>query len=429
MTKEIDAADPVADVKKLSEQAMNLFTEIKTEIEGQKKADALSERKLEKMETAHTGALAKIQELEGRIAEEKKQREAIETALSRGQFASGEGKGKTAEKVRTAFENFVRAGEVADGFKTAGKNKIELFSIPSELKTLSTTINPDGGYFVMPEMVDFVVGRVFETSPLRQVARVMTTMSNAIDVIIDDTESGGGWAAEGSTSSSTTTPTIGKMTINTHKCDAEPKATNEMLEDAGFNIEAWLGEKVADRLTRLENTAFIGGNGVAKPRGILTYSAWASAGVYEREKLEQVNSGATSALTADGLIDLQTSLKEVYQGRAVFLMKRATYGKAKKLKGSDQYYFGETLLIDGVARAQLLGKPVLFCDDMEAVAANALAIAYGDFSVGYTIVDKLGLTVLRDPYTSKGNVIFTTTKRVGGDVTNFDAIKIQKVAA
>ena len=424
MIKEIkESADPVAEMKKLSEQAMGLFTELKSEMETKKNADALQEQKLEKMSAAHTDALAKIQALQGQVAEEKKQREAIETALSRASFVGGDSsKTKTPEASRKAFDLFMRTGEVAQGFKSVGGNSIEL-------KTLATNINPDGGYFVMPEMVDFVVGRVFETSPLRQVARVVTTMSNAIDVIIDDTQASGGWAGEGSTSSSTTTPTVGKMTINAHKLDSEPKATAEMLQDAGFNIEAWLGEKVADYLGRLENTAFIGGNGVAKPRGLLTYSAWASAGVYEREKIEQVNSGAAAALTGDGLIDLQTALKEAYQARAVFLMKRATYGKAKKLKGSDQYFFGETLLKDGIAQAQLLGKPVLFCDDMEAVAANALAIAYGDFSVGYTIVDKLGLTVLRDPFTSKGNVIFYTSKRVGGDVTNFDAIKIQKVAA
>lgn len=422
MTKEIkEAPDAQAEIKKLSEEAMKLFTEIKTEQSQIKKVDAVQEEKLNKMTDAQTKALEEIQSLKGFIADEKAKREALETAFSRGNFG-GESKDKTPEASRKAFDKFMRSGEIEAGFKTVGSNQIEL-------KTLSTDVQSAGGYFVMPELVDFVVGRAFETSPLRQVARIQTTMSNAIDVIIDDTEASGGWAAEGGSSSSTTTPTVGKMTINAHKLDSEPKSTTEMLQDAGFNIEAWLQEKVSDYLGRMENTAFFSGNGVGKPRGLLTYSAWASAGVYERSKLEQVNSGATSALAADGLIDLQAALKEVYQARASFLMKRATYGKVKKLKGADQYFFGETVLKDGVAVPLLLGKPVIFCDDMEAVTANSLSIAYGDFSVGYTIVDKLGLTVLRDPFTSKGNVIFYTSKRVGGDVTNFDAIKIQKVAA
>lgn len=423
MTKEIkEAPDAQAEIKKLSEEAMKIFTEIKTEQGQFKKADALQEEKLAKMNEANTKALEEIQKLNGVLAEEKRAREALETAFSRGNFGGGDAKGKTSEASRKAFDMFIRNGEIAQGFKASGGNAIEL-------KALQTNVQSDGGYFVMPEMMDFVVGRAFETSPLRQVARVQSTVSNAIDIIINDSKASGGWAAEGSVSDSTTTPTIGKMTINVFKLDAKPKATTESLQDAGFNIEAWLQEEIRQELSRMENIAFFSGNGVGKPRGLLTYAAWASAGVYERSKLEQVNSGSAAALTADALIDLQTALKEVYQPRATFLMKRATYGKIKKLKGADQYYFGETVLKDGVAMPLLLGKQVIFCDDMEAVAADALAIAYGDFSVGYTIVDKLGLTLLRDPYTSEGNIVFKTSKRVGGDVTNFDAIKIQKVAA
>lgn len=415
-------ADLTAEAKKLSQEAMKVFSEIKADLDAEKAGRKADADKMAKMEKAHGDLLESVQKLNGQILDEKKAREAIETAVTRTQ-GGAQKEGKTSPETKKAFDLFMRTGQLAHGYKAAGQsNEIEM-------KTLATNNDPAGGYFVMPEQVDFVVGRNFESSPLRQVARVVTTANNAIDVIVDDDEASGGWAAEGSTSSSTTTATIGKKTINVFKLDAEPKATLEMLQDAGFNIEAWHGEKVADKFSRLENTAFFSGVGVNKPRGLLTYSAWASAGVYERNKVEQVNLGATAALTADGLIGLQGSLKEVYQARAVFLMKRATYTAAKKLKGADQYYFGETLLKDGIAVPALLGKPVLFCDDMEAVGANALAIAYGDFSVSYTIVDKLGLTVLRDPFTSKGNVIFYTTKRVGGDVTNFDGFKIGKVAA
>lgn len=416
--------DPIVEAKKLSQEVMKAVAEQKTALDEERKGRKQDADKMAKLEKSISEGLETVQKLQSQAAEEKSKREALEVALSRvGQTA--ESKGRTDEKTRKAFDMFMRQGEIAEGFKAAGGQK----GIEIEIKTLATNNDPAGGYFIMPELADFVVGRAFETSPLRQVARVVTTVAPSIDVIVDDDEASGGWAGEGSTSSSTTTPTVGKKTINAYKLDAEPKATVEMLQDAGFNIEAWLGEKVADKFGRLENTAFFSGNGVNKPRGLLTYSAWSVAGTYERGKIEQVNLGGTSTLTSDGLIGLQGSLKEVYQARAAWLMKRATYTATTKLKGSDSYYFGNTFLKDGIATPMLLGKRVIFCDDMEAVAASALAIAYGDFSVGYTIVDKLGLNVLRDPFTSKGNVILYTSKRVGGDVTNFDAFKIGKVAA
>jgi len=162
---------------------------------------------------------------------------------------------------------------------------------------------------------------------------------------------------------------------------------------------------------------------------ILSHSAWASAGVYERDKIEQVNLGGASDVTADGLISLQASLVELYQSNATWLMKRSSYGNVLKLKGADHYFFGTTLIKNGQLSLQLLGKPVVFSDDMPAIAGNALSVAYGDFGVGYTIVDRVGVQILKDPYTSKGLVTYYTTARAGGHVTNFQAIKIGKIAA
>jgi HK97 family phage major capsid protein len=205
--------------------------------------------------------------------------------------------------------------------------------------------------------------------------------------------------------------------------------TTEMIEDAYLNVEAWLAGKVADKFARTQNTAFVNGTGTGQPRGFLTYAAWAAAGVYERDKIEQINMGSAAALNADGLIEVQNALKEGYQAAAVWGMKRTTFGAALQLKGSDNYFFSPVLLRDGQASIQLLGKPVVFMDDMPAVAANALSIVYADFRVAYTILDRVGLQVLRDPFTNKGFITYYTTQRVGGDVTNFDGIKIGKVAA
>lgn len=294
---------------------------------------------------------------------------------------------------------------------------------------MSTDVNPDGGYLVYPQLSQTVVDRVFETSPLRQYANIERTDSTSLELLIDDDEAGARWIGEGASGGQTDTAQVGRKVIALHKIEADPRLTVEMTQSAYLDAEAWHARKVADKFARTENTAFVTGTGVDQPRGLLTYDAWASAGVYERNKIEQVNMLGASALTAGGLIKLQNALKEKYQPGAIWAMKRATFGAALQLKGNDQFYFSPVIMRDGVASMQMLGKPVVFMDDMPAVAANALSIAYADFSMGYTIADGQGLTVLRDPFTNKGFITFYTTKRVGGDVSNFDAIKIGKVAA
>ena len=340
----------------------------------------------------------------------------LEAVVARTEKGTDSEKNEALEVSKKTFDTFMR-----------GKSDLRELEIGT--KAMSTDVDPDGGYVVMPEMADFVAGRVFETSPLRTVARVIQGSSKSIEVMIDDDEAAATWVGEGASGGETNTPQIGLMEIPAHKIEADPRMTVEMTQDPAINMETWLQQKVASKFSRTENTAFVAGNGVSKPKGILAYDAWASAGVYERNKLEQVNLGATSTLTSDGFISLQGSLKEEYQGNAVWLMKRATYFDALKLKGNDQYFFGQTLLKDGVQSPTLLGKRVIFCDDMQAIGANNLAVAYGDFGVGYTVYDRIGLTVLRDPYTAKGFITYYTTKRTGGAVTNYDSIKIGKVAA
>ena len=167
----------------------------------------------------------------------------------------------------------------------------------------------------------------------------------------------------------------------------------------------------------------INGTGVGQPRGILTYDAGTSWG-----QIEQVNSGSAGAVAADGLIDLQHSLKEVHGANAVWLANRLTLRDIRKLKDSNNQYLWEPgLKIDG--QDTLLGRPILTATDMPVAAANSLSVAFGDFTAGYQIVDRIGVRVLRDPFTAKPFVKFYTTKRVGGDVVNFDAIKLQKLAA
>lgn len=407
------------EVKQMVDEIKKLAHELKSTKENENLKDTLTEQKFDKMADEVTQLSERLQKEEAEKKAVQDRLDAFEAALNRKGLDGGEAEEKVAEH-KAAFDNYLRNGVVPEGIKMRDGGL--------EIRAMSSDSDPDGGYLIMPEMANFIVGRAFETSPIRQVARVVTGSAKSLSALIDDDEAAVAWTAEDGASSDSDTPELGELEIFAHKIDAEPQATVEMLEDAELDLEAWLQSKAADKIARTENTAFVTGNGIGKPRGFMSFSNWASAGVYERNKVEQIASGATATLTADGLISLQNALKEAYQPNASFLMKRGTFGAILKLKGADNYFFSPTLLRDGQSTLQLLGKDVRFADDVAAVSANALSIAYGDFGQGYTIYDRRGIIVIRDALTNKGRVKFYVAKRVGGHVTNFDAIKIQKVA-
>jgi HK97 family phage major capsid protein len=405
----------IQEIKGLVEKINPTLTELRGEIDALKAAaptDVVTEEKHQRMADDITAKLAEMQTKQAKL----------EAAMNRP--GAGEGKGMDGEleqKHKDAFRQYMSNGTLPDGFK-AGSEGIEV-------KAMSTDVNPDGGYLVRPELSNTIITRVFETSPLRQVANVERTGAKSIDILIDDQEAAARWVGEGASGGQTDTPQLAQKVIAAHKIEADPRMTTEMIEDSYLDVEAWLAGKVADKFARTQNTAFVLGDGIGKPRGFLTYAAAATAGTYERGAITQINMGSAAALNADGLIEVQNGLKEEYQAGAVFGMKRTTFGAALQLKGNDNYFFSPVLMRDGQASIQLLGKPVVFMDDMPAVAANALSVVYADFGRAYTILDRVGLQVLRDPYTNKGFVTYYTTQRVGGDVTSFDAIVIGKVAA
>lgn len=406
-----DTANVMAEVKTLTEQLGKTMNTMQAELAGVKR-DAIDQAKFDKLNADLTAKLAEIDQKNAKL----------EAAMSRiGQGNPDEAK-SAATKAKADFDAYLRKGAVPNGVSHREDTGLEV-------RAMSTNVNPDGGYLVIPALADFRVGREFETSPMRSVARVVQITGMSIQVLIDDNEVTSGWANEGFPNGETTTPQLGRKEIVAHKQEAEPVQTVEIIQDAAFDVEAWLLEKVRDKFTRTENTAFFSGSGVDKPKGFLSYANYASPGVYERDRLEQLITGAAATVTAEGLIRQQAALKESYQGRAVWMMNRATWGEVLTLKGADSFYFGEMLMPNGTTGRQILGNPVFFADDMQAVGASNLCVAYGDFSVGYTIVDRVGLSVLRDPYTSKGNIRFYATKRVGGDVTNFEAIKIARCSA
>ncbi|NUN51826.1 MAG: phage major capsid protein [Planctomycetaceae bacterium] len=298
------------------------------------------------------------------------------------------------------------------------------------MAALSEGSDPDGGYLVTPDTSGRMVKKLFESSPIRQIAAVQTITSEALEGTTDLNDVGAvTWVGETTTPTETDTPQVGKWRIPVHEMAVEPRASQRLLDDAAVDVEAWLSGKVADKMARGEATVFVTGNGVAKPRGFTTYTTAATADASRSwGTLQHVESGTSGAVTADELIDLVHELKPHFRAGARWVMSRRTLAKVRKLKDGQGNYLWERDF-KATGSGLLLGFPITEAEDMPAVAANALAIAFGDFMAGYQIVDRQGIRVLRDPFTAKPQVKFYTTRRVGGDVIDFEAIKFLKIKA
>lgn len=319
------------------------------------------------------------------------------------------------DSYKAAFDRFLRKGE-------------EVMSV-DERKALSVGTDPDGGYVVNPDLSGRIVMKVFESSPMRAYASIQVISSDALEGLFDLDEAASGWVGETDSRAETNTPVLGKWRIPTHELYAKPKATQKLLDDASINMEAWLASKVAEKFGRDESNAFVVGNGSNKPRGFLTYSS----GTTLPGTIEQFPTGSSGAYAAapnggDVLINALYGLKAQYRANATWFMNRATLTATRKVKDSDGAY----LWSPGIAAGQpatLLGYPVASFEDMPDPASNSLSVAVGDMREAYQIVDRLGIRTLRDPYSAKPYVEFYTTKRVGGDVVNFEAIKLVRFGA
>lgn len=406
----------------------------------EKKLDGLDNEQLKKMAEAATSCLETVQAEQQKmtaLTESVKHMESHLNTLSNAARTSGGEKNYDAygdSLARFLRKNIPIPAELSEelcndlavkSFKGADPDWMK-----NEIKAMSVGNNPDGGYLIRPQWSGKIITRIFETSPMRNLADIQNTATDSLSFIIDDnTGISGGWVSEQQARNETGTPQIGTATITAYEQYANPRVTQKILDDAAFDIEAWLANKTTDIFTRTENTAFVNGTGVGQPRGFMTYAAWITNGIYQRNALEQIHSLNASLITADGMKALQNSLKEFYQPSASFLMKRDTFTAIMQLKDGMGRYLLDTNSFKVGDNKVLLGKAVTFADDMPVVAASALPIAYGDWSLGYTIVDRFGIRVIRDQLTNKPNTLFYTTKRVGGDVTNFEAIKLLLIAA
>jgi HK97 family phage major capsid protein len=303
-----------------------------------------------------------------------------------------------------------------------------------ESKAMSVVSDPDGGFAVPSELSERIISRQYDTTPLRQMATVMTINSDAVEMLRDTDDAEALWLNELDTRSDTEAGQFGRVRISAFELHAQPKATQKLLDDANVNIEEWIVNKIAARFARRENNAFVNGDGVTMPRGFATYPV-AATGDDSRAwgTFEYVATGASGAFASsnpgDALISLMHKLRAGYLPKAAWMMPRTASEAIRKFKESTtNAYIWQPGLAAG-APSTLLGYPVHLGEDMPTVAANSLSVAFGNFADAYTIVDRVGVRILRDPYTAAPFVKFRCNKRVGGDVTNFEAVKFLKFAA
>jgi len=373
------------------------------EIEAIGHADPLLAEKVDKINAEIT-----------KIADLKKQVEMLDTVVGRQGLGGGRSQMDAAKAEHAqAFDRWFRKG-IDAGLKDL------------EVKAAASTLSdPDGG-FLVPEEMENAIDRVAETvSAMRRICSTMSIGTDTYKKLVGVGGAGSGWVGEKGARDETDTPTLKEIAINTKEVYANPAATQTLLDDARINVANWLADEVAIVFNEQEADAFINGNGVEKPKGLNAYTKVANAS-YAWGKIGYVLSGSTSSLgNADKLIDLQHALKSVYRNGAVFLMNDLTQAEIRKMKDGEGNYIWRPGLIEGAPNI-LLGKPVEIDDNMDSIGSGKFPIAFGNFKRGYLIIDRMGIRVLRDPYTNKPYVHFYTTKRVGGGVVMYDAIKMFK---
>ncbi|MGO3929540.1 phage major capsid protein [Rhodopseudomonas pseudopalustris] len=316
---------------------------------------------------------------------------------------------------KSAFEAYIRSGDASP-----------LRQI--ETKALSVGSNPDGGYLVPEELERSIAARLGAISPIRSLASVRQISGSVYKKPFMTAGPATGWVGETAARPQTSSPTLDALSFPAMELYAMPAATATLLDDAAVNLDDWLTGEIDTVFAEQEGAAFVSGDGINKPKGFLAAPTVANA-AWSWGNLGFVATGAAGAFPAsnpsDVLIDLMFALKPGYRQNASFVMNRRTQAAIRKFKDNNGVYLWQPPATAS-GRASLIGFPLADAEDMPDIAANSLAIAFGDFRRGYLIVDRQGVRVLRDPYSAKPYVLFYTTKRVGGGVQDFDAIKVLK---
>jgi len=422
-------------------------TTVETELKSKLgKDDPIVTEKLSKIEKSLDDAVEAKAALDAAIKAEAKEREALEARINR------EGiKASSADEAKRMLEvkdfNMVLGAAHADRkqaftpLDTAGYDayqkafgaflrKNERVLTADEIKTLSVGSDPDGGYFVTPDITGRIVKKVYESSPVRQYANVQTITTDKLEGIEDLDEAGAGYAGEHATSGNTDTPEVGKWSIPVFNMDTEPKATQNLLDDAAVDVEAWLADKVGNKRSRFENTEFVTG-AANKIRGFVlgyTQSTDSGSGVTWGQVgyvATGVDGDFAASAKGDKLYDLMGLLKNEYLTGAAWFAKRSTITSIRKFKDGQNNYLWQPSFIAGQPET-IMGYPVARMEDMPTIASQSYSLAFGNLKEAYQVVDRQGIRVLRDPFTAKPYVKFYTTWRTGGGIVNFEAIKLMK---
>lgn len=320
------------------------------------------------------------------------------------------------------FERFVRKGQDGADLKAL------------EAKAMSIGTPADGG-FAVPEELDRTIEKLQrDLSPMRQVANVVRVGTSDYKKLVNKNGIASGWVGETDARPATNTSQLAELTPFMGELYANPQVTQQALDDIFYDVEADVSGQLVEEFSVAEGAAFISGNGTNKPKGFLAYTTAATAdSSRDFGTLEHIATGVAgdfaAANKADVLFDTIAKLKAGYRTGSNWMMGKAIMFEIMKLKDSTGQYLWQPRIVDNGIGLALLGFEVVEAEDMPVKAANSLSIAFGNFRRGYTIVDRMGMRMLRDPYSNKPYVGFYTTKRVGGMVVNSEAIKVVKFAA
>lgn len=377
---------------------------------------------------AQKAALARL-EKEGLVGVEGKDKLEAEVRMFNLERRSvGQAKGVSGVQTATA-EEYKLYAKAFDRYLRVGEKGLSA----DEQRALSVGSDYAGGYLVTPDKSGQMVAKVFETSEMRRFASVQPIGTDALEGSADLDEASGGWVSETGSRTDSNTPAVPTpWRIPVHELYSQPKASQKLINDANIDVAGWLTAKVADKLSRLQNTAFVTGSGVGQPRGFASYTTSAS---YAWGTPLHVATGTSGGWGTDPngiqkLNSLMGSLKDTYVPGSAFYMNRTTKFSIRNL--TDASSGGKFVFIPSFTAGvpdQLLGAPINVLQDMASyTTGSALAIAYGNMARAYQIVDRQGVSVLVDPFTAKPYVVFYTTARVGGDIVDFEALVFLKFA-
>jgi HK97 family phage major capsid protein len=406
------------EIKAVPETMTAAFDDFMEAFEAFKETNERRLGEIEQKMTADVVTRDKVDRINRAMDEQKRVLDQL--ALKRARPAlggSGEGSLEVAEH-KAAFSAYMRRGDEAALRALEGK-------------AMSVGSAADGGYLV-PSETDTEIGRrLSAASPIRALATVRQVSGTVLKKPFATTGMAAGWVAETAARPQTGNAQLAELSFPTMELYAMPAATPALLDDAAVDVESWIASEVDIVFGEQEGTAFVSGDGINKPKGFLSYTNVAEAS-WSWGNIGYIATGAAGAFKAsnpsDTLFDTIYALKAGHRQNGTFVMNRKTQGAIRKFKDADGNYLWRPPASAGQA-ASLLGFAIAEAEDMPDIAADSLSIAFGDFRAGYLVVDRTGVRVLRDPYSAKPYVLFYTTKRVGGGVQNFEAIKLVKFAA